>query len=516
MQSFAFRIPQRIIFLAVMIFAFLCGGCVVGPDYKRPAVQAPTKFKEERKGWKLAKPKDACNRGEWWKVFHDPQLNALEDQLNKSNQNIANAAANYEQAVALVGEARAAYFPVVTSALSLQRQKQGSSGSASVNSTTITTGSTSPSTDAGGSSTTTASSSSSLSRGQGNPNTNHSLLLNASWEPDIWGAVRRSVEASAAGAQASAALMALTRLMAQASLAQYYFEIKGVDVDQKILDDTVKDNNNIYSFTKNQYTAGVAAQADTVQARTQLETAQGLAINNGINRAIYEHAIAVLIGVPPANFSLPKNIQHVRAPTIPLVLPSELLERRPDIAQAERLMAEANAQIGVAVAAWFPSLNLFTTGNITNPGFANIISLPALSWTIGGQLAETLYDGGLRNSTIEADKAAYRANVASYRQIVLAGFQDVEDNLASLRILKQQLVVQDQAAADAKLALKLVVNQYKAGTANYSNVLTAQITAYSAERTAADVRYLSMSSAVGLIRALGGGWDAVVLDKAVG
>lgn len=512
MQPFAFRFKPKIFFFITVILTVCLSGCVVGPDYKRPAVQAPTKFKEARKGWKVATPREDCSRGDWWKVFHDPQLNALEDQLNKSNQNIANAAANYSQAVDLVNEARAAYFPTIAGAASLMRSKQSQSGgAASFNSTSV---STSSSTTSGTS--TASSSSSSVSVSQGNPFTNHSLLLNASWEPDIWGSVRRTVEASASAAQSTAALLALTRLMAQASLAQFYFEIHGVDVDQKLLDETVASNRGIYEFTVKQYKQGVAGYPNVVQARSQLESSQALAINNGINRAIYEHAIAVLIGVPPANFSLAKNTRAIQPPSIPLLLPSELLERRPDVAQAERLMAQANANIGVAIAAYFPNLSLFTNGNMTNPGFGKWFSMPSLAWSYGAQFAETLYDGGLRDATLAAARATYDANVASYRQIVLAAFQDVEDNLASLRILKQQTIVQNKAARDARLGLDLVFAQYKAGTVDYSSVLTAQITAYTAEKSAADDNYLSMSSAVGLIRALGGGWDAKVLDTAVG
>jgi NodT family efflux transporter outer membrane factor (OMF) lipoprotein len=500
----------------MLLILFLSSGCVVGPDYKRPAVQVPTKFKEATKGWKIAKPKDACQRGPWWRVFHDPQLNALEYQLNHANQNLANAIANYQAAAYLVDEARASYFPTITGSAALNRQKTGAGSGGSFTSTSILNPTSSGADSSTGSSTATSSGVASVgSSGNGNPSTTHSLLLNGTWEPDIWGNVRRTVEADASAAQSSAALVAVTQLSAQASLAQFYFELRGVDTDQKILDDTVKADKNILKLTQNEYSAGTAAESDIVQARSQLEAAQALAINNGINRATYEHAIAVLIGAPPENFSILRRVAPVRPPPVPLSVPSQLLERRPDIAQSERLMAEANANIGVAISAYFPTLTLSASGNVTNPGFAHWFSIPDLSWSLGTQLAQTIYDGGLRAATVAATRATYRADVAAYRQIVLAAFQDVEDNLASLRILKQQEIVQKKAADDANLALKIVLNQYKAGTVNFSAVLTAQINALTATKSAADVQYLSMSSAVGLIKALGGGWDAIVLDNAV-
>jgi NodT family efflux transporter outer membrane factor (OMF) lipoprotein len=499
----------------LFILILLLSGCAVGPDYKRPAVQVPTKYKEATKGWKVAKPKDSCQRGPWWQVFHDPQLNALEFQLNHSNQNLANAIANYQAAAYLVDEARSSYFPTITGSAALNRQKSGNNSSGSFTSTSILNPTSSGTDSSTGSSTATSSGVASVGTANGNPSTTHSLLLNGTWEPDIWGVVQRTVEADASAAQSNAALVAVTQLSAQASLAQFYFELRGVDIDQKILNDTVKADKDILTLTQNEYNAGTAAQSDILQARSEMETAQALAINDGINRAIYEHAIAVLIGAPPENFSIPKRLTPVKPPPIPLSIPSQLLERRPDIAEQERLMAQANAQIGVAVSAYYPTLTLSASGNVTNPGFAHWFSVPDLSWSLGSQLAQLIYDGGLRAATVNAAKATYRADVATYRQTVLAAFQDVEDNLASLRILKQQTVVSNRAAADANAALKIVINEYKAGTVNYSVVLTAQISALTATKTAADTQYLSMSSAVGLIKALGGGWDAVVLDKAV-
>jgi len=483
----------------------LLASCAVCPDYKRPPVEVTAKFKEAHnkmvisargnKQWKIAEPKDQQNRGEWWRVFNDGMLNKLESRLNASNQTIATAAANYRQACDLVDEARASFFPTLNGSVALTRQK--GSGSTSFVSTS-STGTTS--TGIASSSTTTAGS---------RIYSSHSWNLNASWEPDIWGLVRRTVEASRAGAEASAALLGATALSAQGSLAQFYFELRAVDSDQKFLNDTVTAYKKILQLTRNQYKSGVASRADIVQAQSQLESAQALAINNGINRAVYEHAIAVLIGVPPAELSIPFKPLKRPPPPIPLVVPSALLERRPDIAQAERLMAQASAQIGVAVAAYFPTLPLTAsvTSSARNAGLSQLFQFPSVGWAYGPQLAQLIYDGGLRAATVAAARAGYDSTIASYRQVVLTAFQDVEDNLATLRILNQQAVVQNQAAASARKALQLTINQYRAGTVIYSTVLTAQISAFTAEKSALDVTGLRMTASVGLIKALGGGWD---------
>jgi NodT family efflux transporter outer membrane factor (OMF) lipoprotein len=492
----------------LLSFILFLNSCAVGPDYVRPRVNVPAKFKEAKgktvigekklKNWKMAQPRDDFNRGQWWTIFHDAKLNELEYRLIISNQTIQTAYQNYKQARALVDEARAAFFPTLAGSLSFSRQKQGTS-SASVNSALTSVGAV---TSAGS---TSSSSSSSI-------HDSYTWLLNASWEPDIWGSARRNVEANNANAQASAALLAATRLSAQASLAQFYFELRGLDTDQQLLNGTVKEYRKILQYAKNRYNSGVDARANVIQAQAQLETAQAAAINNGVLRAQYEHAIAVLIGLPPAEFSLAYHPLTATPPPIPVEVPCELLERRPDIAQAERLMAAANAQIGVAVAAYYPVMTLTGTASTVTK---KLFSVPALNWTLGAQLAETLFDGGLRNATVKAAEAAYCASAATYRQTVLTAFQDVEDNLAALRILAKQSVYQNQAAANAKKALDLIVNQYKSGTVDYSSVLTAQITAYTAEKMAADLIYLRMTTAVGLIKALGGGWDASLCLRTV-
>jgi NodT family efflux transporter outer membrane factor (OMF) lipoprotein len=432
--------------------------------------------------------------------------------LDISNQTLATAVAQYYQARAVVDESRASYFPALSTDASITRQKTGSSSGSGRAGFSATSTSTTASSGAG---TTTGTSSGTVSTGH-NPSNSHTLFLDATWEPDIWGLVRRTVEASATAAQASAANIAAVRLSSEAMLAQTYFQLRTLDNDQKILDDTVNEYKTDMKYTKNRYKAGVAAESDIIQARTQLEIAQAAAINNGILRAQYEHAIAVLIGAPPAELKIVAVPCAQRPPQVPLEIPSKLLERRPDVAQAERLMAQANAQIGVAVAAYYPILTLSATGNVTNPGFAHWFSLPALSWALGGQLGETIFDGGLRNATVTAARANYDATVGTYRQTVLTALQNVEDNLVSLHILNIQTKVQDQASLDAHRALKIVLNQYRAGIVDYSAVITAENTRLTADKTASDAHGLQMTSAVGLIKSLGGGWDVASIAGAAG
>lgn len=463
--------------------------CAVGPNYTRPAVNTPTAFKEAKNKhiiaaeksthWKMAQPKDQDIRGKWWLVFNDATLNQLEEQLTTSNQTIMNAYHNYQQARALVNEARASYFPKLTGELSLTRQKNnGGSNSTSSNTNT----------------------------GSSIENT-HSWLFDVSWEPDIWGAVRHQVESRTASAEASGALFASTRLSSEALLAQTYFQLRGLDAIQQLLNDTVISYQKTLKLTQNRYASGVAARGDILQAQSTLDAAQAQAINNGILRSQYEHAIAVLIGIPPAEFSLATHSLHAIPPTIPINVPSSLLERRPDIAQAERLIAQANAEIGVAIAAYFPTLTLSGSASSVTKGFGPIFSAPLWSWSLGAQAAETIFDGGARSATVAAAKEGYQATVANYRQVVLTAFQDVEDNLASLRILNHQILIEKKAVASAKLALKLVMNQYKSGTVDYVSVSTAQVHAFTAQQNALNVSTERMVSSVKLIKALGGGWE---------
>jgi len=470
------------IFLLFLTALFI-SACEVGPDYVQPAIDVPKAYKESDPNWKVAEPQDTGESGAWWEIFKDPVLNQLEAQLNLANQNIAVAEAQYRQAQALVGQAWAGYAPTLTASAAVTRQQQSQLA--------------------------TSSAAASLSSRQ--PFTAYSTNFTAVWEPDLWGNVSRLVESNEAGAQASAAQLAAVRLAAQGSLAQYYFQLRTLDALQKLLDENVMASEKLLKLTQNRYQAGVASQLDVAQAQSQYQTAQVQATDNGVNRALYEHAVAVLIGQPPATFALVRAPLMQAPPDIPLQVPSVLLERRPDVAEAERLMAQANAEIGVAVSAYFPLLTLTASGGFSSRSAQNWFTVPAQVWSIGPQLAATLFDGGLQRAKVDAAYAVYDQNVALYRQTVLAAFQDVEDNLATLRILGSEVATQNAAVESAKLALKLVVEGYKAGTVDYSSVLTAQITAYTAEETAINIMGRRMVAAVGLIKALGGGWNKAEL-----
>ncbi|RKE25467.1 NodT family efflux transporter outer membrane factor (OMF) lipoprotein [Paraburkholderia sp. BL23I1N1] len=478
--------PRALTIAVAAALATLLAGCVVGPDYKRPAAETPASYKEAAPGWKVAQPADQQDRGDWWTIYEDPQLNALEDKLNASNQTIAQFAAAYRQARALVGEARAAYFPTVGASAGATRAGNGSSSSG--NSTSSRSG----------------------------ISNSFNVQLDASWEPDLWGSVTRSVNAQKAGQQGAAADLANARLSAQATLAQTYFSLRALDSTQKLLDDTVAAYERSLQLTQNQYAAGVAARSDVIQAQTQLQSAQATAIDNGVQRAQDEHAIAVLVGEPASTFSIAPMPLTATPPGVPSQMPSALLERRPDIASAERKAAAANEQIGVAIAAFFPSLTLSATGGFQSSVFSQLLTAPSRFWTLGPQLAGTIFDAGLREAKTEAARAAYDQDVAAYRQTILAAFQDVEDNLASQRILEQEIVVQRQAVDSARQALAIVTNEYKAGTVGYVNVLTAQTTAFTAELKLESIAGQRMVSSVGLVKALGGGWDASQMNRETG
>jgi NodT family efflux transporter outer membrane factor (OMF) lipoprotein len=446
---------------------------VVGPNYVRPTVRTPTTFKEAA-GWKTAQPRDAEPKGPWWEIYDDPVLDALERQVNVSNQTIAQAEAQYRQARALVAIARAGYFPTVEASGNVNRGRLTSAGGTAPRGAVTVR-------EAG---------------------------LDASWEPDLWGRVRRSVESNVAAAQGSAADVESIRLSLHAELAQDYFQLRALDAQQQVLDNAVAALQKSLELTNNRYRAGVAARSDVVQAEAQLSTAQAQAADIGVQRAQFEHAIAVLTGKAPADFSFARAPLNAAPPAIPVSLPSELLERRPDIASAERRVAAANAQIGVAEAAFYPSLNLSATlGAALGPAF----SAPALLWSLGTALAQTIFDGGARQGRKDQAVAAYDGTVAAYRQTVLAGFQEVEDNLAALRILEQEASDQARAVASSREAVTLTLNQYKAGTVSYLNVLTAQQTALTNERTAVDLASRRLVASVLLVRALGGGWRAEML-----
>ena len=488
-------IAEKIILLS---FAALLCACAAGPDYKRPDVpgasaQVNEAYKEQA-GWKLAQPADVLDRGAWWEIFGDPVLDDLQKQVETANQSLKQAEAQYRQAAALVSSARASFWPTVSASLSATRSGRYSSSSGSI---------VSGGTVIGGNSGSTISKS-------------YQLPIAATWEPDLWGGVRRQVEGDVASAQASAATLANTRLSLQATLAQTYFQLRIVDEQKHLLVDTVDAYQKALQLTENQYKVGVAARADLVQAQTQLKSAQVQLIDLGIARAQYEHAIAVLVGRTPAQFSLAPARLAMKPPAIPLGLPSQLLERRPDVAVAERQAAQANAQVGVATAAWFPSLTLSASGGYSSSIWSQLLDAPSRYWSLGPKLAETLFDGGARSAQSAQARAAWDAAVANYRQVSLTAFQNVEDQVAALRILEQEAQEQDEAVRLAEQSLKIATNQYRAGIVSYLNVITAQNTAYSSERAAITLLGTRLNDSVGLVKALGGGWQAKELPEAGG
>ena len=490
-ENYAVRVVRRIRFVAIVAGTILLlSACTVGPDYVKPSVETPPAYKEAEGGakWQIAQPKDDVIRGAWWELFNDPQLNALEAQVVISNQNIAVAEAQYRQALALVQAARAGYFPTV-----------GVNGSATRSRTPFISG---------------GSSGSSRTSSSARAVNNFLVSGNASWEPDIWGKVRRTVEANEASAQASAADLASIRLSAQTALAQDYFQLCALDAQKKLFTATVSAYQRFLDLTKNRYAGGVASKADVLQADTQLKTTQAQAIALGVQRAQLEHAIAMLIGKSASVFSIPETPLSLTPPTIPVSVPSVLLERRPDIAAAERLAAAANAQIGVAEAAYYPNISLTATGGFEGSQLSNWLTWPNRLWSIGTAAAETVFDAGLRSAQTAQARAAFDASVASYRQAVLTGFQEVEDNLAALRLLEEEAMAQDEAVKSARQSLQVSINQYKAGTISALNIITVQTIALNDEQTAVGIAGQRMTASVLLISALGGGWDTSELKRA--
>jgi NodT family efflux transporter outer membrane factor (OMF) lipoprotein len=451
--------------------------CTVGPDYEKPAAPVASAYKEGQ-GWKIGQPSDALDRGPWWQVYGDPTLSTLESQIDISNQTLKASEAAFRQSVALVAESRAGLFPSLTGNAGVTRSG-GGGGSKSF---------------------------SSSSSGRGDA-TEYSASLGLSWDLDVWGRIRRTVESDVATAQASAGDLASARLSAQATLATDYFQLCALDDRRHLLDQAVEAYKQSLRITENQYRNGVAAKADVVIARTQVETTQAQVINVGVQRALYEHAIAVLIGKPAGDFAIAECHLPDVVPVAPTGLPSTLLERRPDIAAAERRMAAANAQIGVAEAAYYPDLTLSASVGFVSTALSSLFNTASRTWSVGPSLAETLFDGGLRSAQARAAGAFYDESVANYRQTVLTGFQQVEDQLATLRILESQAEVEVRAVASAREAELLELNQYKAGTVAYTSVVTAQQTALSNEEAALNVQQSRLVASVTLIQSLGGGWD---------
>jgi NodT family efflux transporter outer membrane factor (OMF) lipoprotein len=451
-------------------------GCMVGPDYHKPDVTTPAAYKEA-KDWKQAEPKDDAPRGHWWEIYGDADLNAMVSQVEISNQNILAAAASYRQAQALLDVVQASYFPTVTGGLSGTRAKGTSPGNAGIVQ-------------------------------QGAPISNVVRpTLSASWEPDIWGQIGRNVEASKASVQASSADLGNALLSAQATLVQTYFQLRVDDAEQHLLQQTSAAYERSLQITKNQYEAGIAGRVDVAQAETQLKTTQAQAIDIGVQRAQLEHAIAVLIGKAPADFQIKPTNTLPSLPQVPSALPSALLERRPDIASAERHMVETNAQIGIAQAAFFPALTLSGTRGYQSSSLSQLLTTPNSFWSIGPSLAMTLFNGGELSAQKKAAVAVYDNSVATYRQTVLAAFQEVEDNLAALHQLADEAAVQQAAEQSATEAQVLTENQYLAGTVSYLNVVTTQATALSAKSSNINIFGRRLVANAVLIKALGGDWQ---------
>jgi len=458
----------------------LFAGCSFAPKYAKPSVQTPAAFKEltpeqskETDGWKTAEPKDDVIRGQWWEMFHEPELNAFEGQVVVSNQTVAAALANFLAARAVVKQARSQYFPTVSASPSVTRSRQ-LSGSSPPTSSTFT---------------------------------EYSLPFDASWELDFWGRIRNTVKANSLEAQATLADLENVRLTVQAEVAVDYFKLRVLDAQKQLLDASVLAYQESLKLTQVQQDTGLASGQDIAQAETQLEITRAQATDLGVQRAQLEHAIAMLLGQPASSFSIATNSLVAKPIAIPFGVPSQLLERRPDVAAAERRVAEANAQIGVARAAYFPTITLSGSAGYQSTSVENLFSGPGLVWSVGASLAQTLFDAGLRKAVTEQAWAKYQGTVANYRQIVLTAFQEVEDNLSTLRILSQELQQQNAAVESSQSYLTLANARYQSGLDSYLDVITAQTTLLINQRTALNLEMQQMTASVQLIKALGGGWD---------
>jgi NodT family efflux transporter outer membrane factor (OMF) lipoprotein len=462
--------------------ALLLAGCAVGPKYKTPTAPTPPAYKEMG-DWKTAQPSDQNLGGNWWEIFHDPQLNDLEQQVNVTNQNLKAAAAQYQQARAVLRYNRADYFPTITANPSAIREKYSDNRPAST----------------------------AISRGL--TFNDFTVPFNVSYEANAWGRVSRNVEYYREQAQVSAADLAVVNLTMHATLAVDYFAARALDAEEKLLQDTVKQYEQAFQLNEDRYHGGIASEVDVEQARTILETTRAQAVDVGVARAQYEHAVAVLIGEPPADFHLPPLPLTTPPPPIPVGVPSELLERRPDIAAAERQVASANSQVGLAKLAYYPVINLTASGGFDSNAITTLFQGPSAIWSIGASAAVTVFDVGRRRALSDEAKAGYDSTVAAYRQTVLDAFQQVEDDLAALRILEQEAGIQEEAVQAARRSLSLSVTRYEGGVTSYLEVITAQNAALSDEVTAVNILGRRMASAVLLIQAVGGGWDRSSLPQ---
>ncbi|MFL8991903.1 efflux transporter outer membrane subunit [Pseudomonas sp. QLc11A] len=463
--------------LSLSLCVAMLSACAVGPDYQRPQTAEPAQYKAAE-GWRQANPSDALARGAWWELYGDQQLNGLIEKLNSANQTVAQSEAQYRQAQALVRSARGAFFPTVDLNVSKNRSSQG-----------------------------TGSSSSSLSSSSSGIRDTYSAQAGVSWEADVWGKLRRGLEADTANAQASFADLAAMRLSQQSELVQNYLQLRVIDGQKRLLQDTVEAYQRSLKMTENQYRAGVSGKDAVAQAQTQLKSTEADMVDLIWQRAQFENAIAVLIGLPPAQFSLAQSQDIPQLPQVPVALPSQLLERRPDIASAERSVMAANANIGVAKAAYYPDLTLSLNGGYSSSTSKDLFSLPNRFWSVGPQLAMTLFDGGQRSAEVDRSEAAYDETVAKYRQTVLDGFREVENFLVQLKVLQDEAVVRQQALDAARESLRLTQNQYKAGLIAYIDVVVTQAAALNNERSNLDLLQSRLIASVQLIAALGGGWD---------
>jgi NodT family efflux transporter outer membrane factor (OMF) lipoprotein len=473
--------------LSAWTLLFVVSGCKVGPNYKTPSTAMAPSFKEQPVatpppsepgvGWKQAQPGDDKIRGKWWESYSDPQLNTLEERVSVSNQNLKAALAQYTQAAAAVQQFRSNYFPTLSVAPSYARTRVSQHRPTGVN------------------------------PNSGNPYNDLIASGQASWEPDLWGNIRRTVQAARANAQASNADLANVDLSLRSELAMDYFELRGLDTQKQLLDDTIQEYQRFLALTISRFHGGVATDADVAQAQTQLDQTIAQDIDIGVARAQFEHAIATLTGQPASTFSLAPAPLTLTLPTVPVGVPSEMLERRPDVAGAERRAAAANEQIGIAIAAYYPQVNLGGSGGFESSRAGNLFQGPSSLWSLGGSATELLFDAGRRHAlTVEA-RAGYDAEVANYRQTVLQSFQDVEDQLAALSILNEEAAAQQRTVADAERSLSILTNQYKGGLTIYLQVITAQTVELANRRTAADITTRQFAASVQLVKALGGGWD---------